>query len=132
MMMAHMSHVPEIDVHGAKTLLDTGAAAFVDIRDPNAFAAGHIPGAAHLTNQTMDRVVEGLDRERPIVVYCYHGNSSLSATAWLQQQGFAEAVSMAGGFEAWRSAYPDDRTTQPTDGSPPAGPPDDEMTKNED
>ncbi len=114
-----MTPVPQIDIHGAKALLDRGAAAFVDIRDPDAFATGHIPGASHLTTQTAERVVQGLDRGRTVVVYCYHGNSSLSATAWLQEQGFTEAVSMAGGFEAWRIGYPDARATPLTSGAPP-------------
>jgi len=87
-------------------MLDTASAEFLDIRDPSAFAAGHIPGARHLTQDSAPQVVSDLGRDRPVVVYCHHGNSSRSATAWLMQQGFSGVSSMAGGFEAWRLAYP--------------------------
>lgn len=105
-MIDPMLDIPEIDVHGAKALLDAGGASFVDIRDQQAYAAGHVPGAAHLTNHTLQQVMGSLERERRIVVYCYHGNSSRNATAWLLGQGFTDVASMSGGFEAWRIAYP--------------------------
>ncbi len=44
-------------------------------------------------------------REKSIVVYCYHGNSSLGATAYLIENGFKNVASMSGGFEAWRQVY---------------------------
>ncbi len=40
-----------------------------------------------------------------MVVYCYHGNSSLGATAFLLENGFKNVASMSGGFEAWRQVY---------------------------
>lgn len=101
-----MATIPEIDVHGAKAMLDAESAEFLDIRDPHAFAVGHIPGARHLAQDSAPQIVRDLNRDRPVVVYCYHGNSSRTATAWLMQQGFSGVTSMAGGFEAWRQAYP--------------------------
>jgi thiosulfate sulfurtransferase len=38
-------------------------------------------------------------------VYCYHGNSSLGAVAYFLENGFKNAASMSGGFEAWRQVY---------------------------
>ena len=43
------------------------------------------------------------DFETPVVVVCYHGNSSQGAAQYLAQQGFETVFSMDGGFEAWRS-----------------------------
>ncbi len=99
------NEIPEIDIHGAKQLLDTEAATFVDIRDPDSHAEASIRGAEHLTDQNVQRFIETTDKARPLVVYCYHGNSSQQAVAWLQSQGFAEVFSLRGGFEAWRQAY---------------------------
>ena len=102
-----VSGISQIDIHAARTLLDDGRALFVDIRDPVSFRSGHVPGAHHLTDRTVEAFLETADKDRPIVVYCYHGHSSLTASAWLQQKGFSDVTSMAGGFEAWRAAYPE-------------------------
>jgi thiosulfate sulfurtransferase len=49
--------------------------------------------------------VQHTDKDTSLVVYCYHGNSSLGATAYLMENGFKDVVSMSGGFEAWRQVY---------------------------
>ena len=40
-----------------------------------------------------------------MIVYCYHGNSSLGAVAYFFENGFKKIASMSGGFEAWRQVY---------------------------
>lgn len=98
-------NVPQIQIHQAKEKLDGKDALFVDIRDPNSFHQAHIPGAIHLHDGNIQDFVKNTDKEKDIVVYCYHGNSSLGATAFLIENGFKNAASMAGGFEGWRQVY---------------------------
>jgi len=43
---------------------------------------------------------------QPVIVYCYHGNSSLGGTMYLKEQGFQDVRSMQGGFEEWRLEGP--------------------------
>ncbi|MBY5994069.1 thiosulfate sulfurtransferase GlpE [Ferrimonas balearica] len=74
----------------------------VDIRDPNAFAAGHIPGALHLHNGNLAEFILNAEFEQPLVVCCYHGISSQSAAAYLAEQGFEQVYSLDGGFEGWQ------------------------------
>lgn len=100
-----MRQVPQVDAARAKTMLDDGVAEFIDIRDVASYSAAHIPGARHLTNETVQGFLDAADKDRPLVVYCYHGNSSQGATLWLLERGFKEVVSLAGGFEGWRSAF---------------------------
>jgi thiosulfate sulfurtransferase len=45
--------------------------------------------------------IESTDKEKPLVVCCYHGNSSRGAAEYFSQQGFKEVYSMTGGFAAW-------------------------------
>lgn len=78
----------------------------VDIRDEHSFQQGHIEGAFHLTNGTLNQFMQGYDFEQPVVVVCYHGNSSQGAAQYLVQQGFEEVYSMDGGFEGWRTQLP--------------------------
>lgn len=95
-----------IDITTAAAMLAEHTAALVDIRDPQAFAAGHIPGAQHLTNQNVAAFLAQGDRQRPLIVCCYHGHSSRDAAEFLAEQGFAEVYSLDGGFEAWRLQQP--------------------------
>jgi thiosulfate sulfurtransferase len=48
----------------------------------------------------------------PLIVSCYHGNSSQSAAAYLCSQGFTEVYSLDGGFEVWRTTYPGEISSQ--------------------
>lgn len=75
----------------------------VDIRDDQAFAAGHIESALHLHNANLQEFIQDTDFEAPVLVYCYHGHMSQSAAAYLAEQGFTETYSLDGGFEAWES-----------------------------
>ena len=102
-----MTSINEIDVQKVKELEENGSAIIVDIRDPASFQSGHIPGAVYLSDDTVEQFVSSADKENPLVVYCYHGISSQGAAAYFSEQGFKEVSSMTGGFEAWRSIFPD-------------------------
>lgn len=96
----------QVDINGAKDALDAGTATFVDIRDPRSHAQARIPGCRHITSQeAMDALVNEIDKDAKVIVYCYHGNASQGAALYLQQRGFANVSSMSGGFEAWRQTY---------------------------
>ena len=98
-------NIPQIQIHDAKQKLDQKESVFVDIRDPASYDQAHIPGALHLHDGNIQEFVRNTDREKDIVVYCYHGNSSLGATAFLMENGFKNVASMSGGFEGWRQMY---------------------------
>ena len=90
----------------AHDLMQKGPITIVDIRDPASFKAGHIPNAIHLSDSTVEQFIIDTDKNKPLVVYCYHGISSQGAAAYFSEKGFKEASSMRGGFEAWLSAFP--------------------------
>ena len=52
-----------------------------------------------------DEFLATADREKPLIVYCYHGHSSQGAADYFSEQGFAEVYSIDGGFVAWSSKY---------------------------
>ncbi|MFK8330464.1 thiosulfate sulfurtransferase GlpE [Pseudomonas sp. BJa5] len=100
-----MSEFKRIPPEQAQALREQGAVV-VDIRDPQAYAAGHITGAKHLDNHSVAEFIRNADLDAPTVVVCYHGNSSQSAAAYLIGQGFSDVYSLDGGFELWRGSYP--------------------------
>ena len=78
----------------------------MDIRDPQSYGEGHIPGSKLMTNENMEAFLAGTDKQESIVVCCYHGNTSKGACQFLQSQGFEKAMSLIGGFEASQAAGP--------------------------
>ena len=101
-----MSEFQHISLVAADSLLQAGAARLVDIRDPASFRSAHAPGAFHLTNDTLVSFMQQTDFETPVLVMCYHGNSSKGAAQYLLQQGFDKVYSVDGGFDAWHRHFP--------------------------
>src|SRR5262245_2320823 len=97
--------IPQIQIQDAKKKFDDKGTLFVDIRDPGSYRAAHIPGALHLHDGNVQEFLQNTAKERSVIVYCYHGNSSQGATGFLLENGFTNVASMAGGFEAWRQVY---------------------------
>ena len=102
-----MAPIKQIDVHQVKQLEENNSATIVDIRDPASFKAGHIPNAIHLSDATVEQFIIDTDKNKPLVIYCYHGISSQGAAAYFSEKGFKEVSSMIGGFEAWRISFSD-------------------------
>jgi molybdopterin/thiamine biosynthesis adenylyltransferase/rhodanese-related sulfurtransferase len=94
--------IHEIDATAAAERRD--AALFLDVREPDEYAQGAIPGALHIPRGYVELQIEGRvpDKDRPIVVYCAGGTRSAFAAKALQDLGYSDVVSMAGGFNKWK------------------------------
>lgn len=78
-------------------------ACVLDSRDADAFAKEHLPGAIRLHTANLDALILGTPKQRPILIYCYHGNASQQYANMFADFGFAEVYDLIGGFEAWRA-----------------------------
>jgi len=76
----------------------------VDVREKHEWNEGHIPGAIHVPRGYLELQVEEAvpDKDKTVVLYCAGGVRSLMAGATLQQMGYKNVVSMAGGFGTWK------------------------------
>jgi rhodanese-related sulfurtransferase len=92
------------------TTADTAAALpatrlVLDVREPEEFAAGHLPGAISVPRGLLEFRIAGLpgaaDVTTPIVVYCKSGGRAALAAQSLQALGYTQVASMAGGFDQW-------------------------------
>ena len=76
----------------------------VDVRDELSWRQGHIPGALHVPRaQLTDRLPEHVDRDTPVVVYCWGPgcNGSTKAALELLRLGYLDVRELIGGFEYW-------------------------------
>ena len=96
-----------ISANDAKTLIDQGTSQIIDIRDAMSFQAGHMNNAIRIDNQGIDQFMAQANQQAPLIVCCYHGNSSQNAAHYFSEQGFEEVYSLDGGFEEWKVLFPD-------------------------
>jgi len=96
--------IDEIDVSRARELFTEADAAVVDVRERDEWAEGHIPGAVHIPRGSLESRIEGVvpDRSQTVVVYCAGGSRSAFAAKTLEDLGYANVLSLAGGFTDWK------------------------------
>ncbi len=87
-----------------KMLMETrpGTLTLVDVRDPNEFAEGRIPGAVNIPSQTFAAGSAVLDKEKLIVVYCNSGGRSYTAYRKLQKLDYSKIAQAI--FADWADA----------------------------
>ncbi|BDX03767.1 MAG: thiosulfate sulfurtransferase GlpE [Marinomonas sp.] len=95
-----------IDISDALPIIENNAA-IVDIRDLVSFQTSHMSKALNLTNDNVQDFIEKTDKQQPVIVCCYHGNSSKGAAEYLASQGFKEVYSLNGGFSQWSAMFPE-------------------------
>lgn len=93
--------LPETDVAQTQEARLSGAAQIVDVREPDEWADGHIPGVIHIPLGSLANRRQELDPSRPVIAVCRSGKRSLTAVEILAHAGFTDAKSMAGGMIAW-------------------------------
>lgn len=78
----------------------------IDVREDNEWQAGHAARAEHLGKGIIERDIEKTvpDKHAPIILYCGGGYRSALAADVLQNMGYENVYSMAGGWKAWREA----------------------------
>jgi glyoxylase-like metal-dependent hydrolase (beta-lactamase superfamily II)/rhodanese-related sulfurtransferase len=129
-MPTHITEALRTNMHGGKTiqalLADAGHAVpfvgldqlaawvagrandivILDVREKEAFTAGHIPGAIHIPRGQLElRVNEALpDPTARILTVCEFGKISTLAAATLRELGFIRAAALDGGMKAWKDA----------------------------
>jgi sulfur-carrier protein adenylyltransferase/sulfurtransferase len=96
--------IDEIGVSRARDLLAEAEAAVVDVRERDEWAEGHLPGAVHIPRGSLESRIEGVvpDRSQTVVVYCGSGSRSAFAAKTLEELGYGNVLSLAGGFTDWK------------------------------
>ena len=87
---------------GVKDYHNIPGAVLLDVRTPQEYREGHIPGSKNVPLQTIDKISSVADNKNiPLFVYCYSGGRSRQATAMLQHMGYTN-VQNIGGIAAYQ------------------------------
>ena len=97
--------IEEIEAREASALLNAEQPpALLDVRERDEWEEGHIPEAIHIPRGSLEsRIEQALpERSRPVIVYCAAGNRSAFAVKTLEELGYEQVYSLAGGFTDWK------------------------------
>ena len=97
-------NVPRISIDELKALMDKNAVLLIDVRDPDSFAEGRIPGAVNVDyTQILQQAARFKDETRTIVTYCACAREMTSARAAvdLAEKGIPGAKALVGGWDEW-------------------------------
>jgi sulfur-carrier protein adenylyltransferase/sulfurtransferase len=101
--------IEEIGGAQARELVEEGEAAVVDVRERDEWAEGHLPRAVLIPRGNLESRIEGAvpDKSHPVLLYCASGNRSAFAAKTLEELGYENVLSLAGGFTDWkRNGFP--------------------------
>jgi rhodanese-related sulfurtransferase len=94
--------VKTITVDELAEKLANGKPVLIDVREPNEFASGHVPGATNIPLGQLGARLGKLDPAAETLVICQSGHRSATAVSALKRAGFEHAYSVKGGTSAWR------------------------------
>lgn len=99
--------VPSLTVQDLKARLDAGEApVLIDVREPDEFAQGYIPGACYIPRTYLEMRIETIARDKraPVILYCASGTRSLWAAQALHELGYTQVYNLGAGFNGWKNA----------------------------
>jgi len=95
----------KVSILQATQLINQGKAVIVDVRDPEAFAAGHLRDAKNIPLKELSNRIGELDKfkAKSMIAVCQSGVQSAKAAGQLKKAGFNDAFSLDGGMAAWQA-----------------------------
>ena len=96
-----------VDAATVNAVKDNPGVFLIDVREPDEYAAGHIPGITLIPMGEVAARLAELPRDKEIIVTCRTGNRSGQVADLLREQGFTNVHNLSGGIVAWEEAgYP--------------------------
>jgi len=104
LLAATKSAIREVDTAEADELRRRPGAVVLDVREPDEYEQGAIPGAVHIPRGTLESTVENriTDKSAPVIIHCASGVRSAFAAKTLSEMGYQDVVSVTGGFNKWK------------------------------
>jgi rhodanese-related sulfurtransferase len=96
--------VTEMTPQEARPAVEAAYAQFIDVRTPDEYKSGHAYRARNIPLDTLKENLDQLERNEPVYLICQTGKRSMQAAQALNQAGFPQTISIAGGTTAWQEA----------------------------
>ncbi len=96
-----LERIAQVDPAGVVEISKNARAQIIDVRSPDEWSNGHLPGAIHIPLASLPERFGDLDDSTPIVLHCKGGGRSSIAAAFLQAKGLSNVSNLTGGYEAW-------------------------------
>ena len=98
------SKIQEIDTQTAATKIEASQVVVLDVREPDEYEQGALPNVVHIARGHLEAQIETkiVDKSVEIIVYCAGGVRSAFAAKTLQELGYKNVLSMAGGYGKWK------------------------------
>lgn len=93
----------QLDVQALDSSRRDGGVQIIDVRSPEEWASGHLPGAIHIPLAALPDRVGEIDPATPVVVHCQGGGRSAIAASFMKANGIDGVANLEGGFDAWRA-----------------------------
>src|SRR4051812_35699614 len=99
------ARIREVDTAQAEAAIAQPGTVILDVREPDEYEQGALPGAIHIPRGHLESQVENKlpNRDAPVVIYCAGGTRSAFAADTLAQLGYTDVVSVVGGFNKWKN-----------------------------
>ncbi len=96
--------IREVDTAAADDLRAEPGAVVLDVREPDEYGQGAIPGSLHIPRGNLESNIEPRvpDHDTKLIVFCAAGNRSAFAAKTLADLGYTDVVSVSGGFNRWK------------------------------
>ncbi len=100
--MTATANLPQCSVQELLAMMQESKPPFLlDVREIDEWETCKLAGATLVPLGQLTTRCGEVPNDKPVVVYCHHGGRSARAVQWLLQQGYSQAVNLAGGIEAW-------------------------------
>ena len=102
--MTQRATFKRIGVDAARDLLKSDETIVIDVRDAGSYEKAHIDDARWVSERNLHEILSSTPKDKPILIYCYHGNASQTYANIFTDFGFQDVYSLDGGFEHWAQA----------------------------
>ncbi len=98
------AQIREVDTEAADAARTVPGTVLLDVREPDEYEQGAVPGAVHIPRGQLESSIEGRipEKDTPVVIYCAGGTRSAFAAKTMEELGYTDVVSVIGGFNRWK------------------------------
>lgn len=100
--MASSPSVADVSIEEALKMWQNKEAVIIDVRTPEEYKDGHIPGVALIPIDQLPSRINEVPKDKKVLIICRSGNRSAKGTSLLRKNGFDNVYNVTGGMLAWR------------------------------